>query len=108
MSRPEPSVPTVILGMDRAASFQIDSQGYPPGRQPAQTCNACKLAYDLESPFHKVAATWWTKCLGEAEPVGLAHVILTSSDSRAFRGSIRLPVPRDRILFPSRFGSGGS
>jgi uncharacterized protein len=38
--------------------------------------NLILYAYDLESPFHTVAAAWWTKCLGEAEPVGLAQVIL--------------------------------
>jgi hypothetical protein len=38
--------------------------------------NLILYAYDLESPFHTVAATWWTKCLSEAEAVGLPHVIL--------------------------------
>src|ERR1700732_3842540 len=32
----EPFVPTVILGLGRAASFQIDPQRYPPRREPAQ------------------------------------------------------------------------
>jgi uncharacterized protein len=38
--------------------------------------NLILYAYDLESPFHTVAAAWWTKCLSEAEAVGLTHVIL--------------------------------
>jgi|SRR6516162_8662999 predicted nucleic acid-binding protein len=38
--------------------------------------NLILYAYDLESPFHPVATTWWTKCLSEVEPVGLTHVIL--------------------------------
>ena len=38
--------------------------------------NLILYSYDLESLFHTVAATWWTKCLSEAEPVGLTHVIL--------------------------------
>src|SRR5215470_15474806 len=38
--------------------------------------NLILYAYDLESPFHPVAADWWTRCLNEVEPVGLAQVIL--------------------------------
>src|ERR1700722_12234237 len=32
----ESFVPPVILGMGGPTSFQIDSKGHPPGRQPAQ------------------------------------------------------------------------
>jgi len=38
--------------------------------------NLILYAYDLESPFHPVAADWWTRCLNEVEPVGLAQVIV--------------------------------
>ena len=38
--------------------------------------NLILYAYDLDSPFHRVAATWWTKCLSSAEPVGLAQVVV--------------------------------
>ena len=38
--------------------------------------NLIIYAYDLDSPFHSIAANWWTECLSQAEPVGLAHVIL--------------------------------
>ena len=38
--------------------------------------NLILYAYDLDSPFHRVAAAWWTKCLSNGEPVGLAQVIL--------------------------------
>ena len=38
--------------------------------------NLILYAYDLDSPFHPVAATWWTKCLSSAEPVGLAQVVV--------------------------------
>jgi len=41
--------------------------------------NLILYSYDLESPFHAVAAAWWAKCLSEAEPVGLTHVILFGS-----------------------------
>jgi uncharacterized protein len=38
--------------------------------------NLILYAYDLDSPFHPAAAAWWTKCLSNEEPVGLAQVIV--------------------------------
>jgi uncharacterized protein len=38
--------------------------------------NLILYAYDSDSPFHKVASVWWTNCLSNTEPVGLAQVIL--------------------------------
>jgi len=38
--------------------------------------NLLLYAYDSESPFHRVAARWWTAKLTMAEPVGLCPVVV--------------------------------
>ena len=57
--------------------------------------NLILYAYDLESPFHPVAADWWTRCLNEVEAVGLAQVILfaflrLSTSPRVFANPLSL------------------
>jgi predicted nucleic acid-binding protein len=55
----------------------------------------CSYAYDLDSPFHRAAAAWWTNCLSNAEPVGLAQVILflvTDAQLAAFALEYRATV----------------
>jgi predicted nucleic acid-binding protein len=51
--------------------------------------NLILYAYDLDSPFHGVAADWWTKCLSNAEPVGLAK----RAGPRGQSGSLATGVP---------------
>ena len=61
--------------------------------------NLILYAYDLDSPFHPVAATWWTKCLTSAEPLGLAQVVMfaffrLSTNPRIFAN----PFPVDAAI----------
>lgn len=38
--------------------------------------NLLLYAYNLASPYHKAAKSWWESCLSSAEPVGLTYPVI--------------------------------
>jgi uncharacterized protein len=57
--------------------------------------NLILYAYDRRSPFHRVAARWWTTCLNGSETVAIPSVVLFSV--------IRLATSAHLFVRPFRF-----
>ena len=57
--------------------------------------NLLLYAYDITSPFHRAARSWWESCLSGSESVGLTHPVIFAfvrigTNTRAFEAPLSL------------------